>query len=74
MQLIQRISRNQLQIGSLEDKISTDNPVRFINAFVSFIDLRKVGFEPKNNRRNAKKPFTALQKKKDHKSSEYALK
>ena len=47
MQYIQGISRNQLQMASLEDKINTDNPVRFIDAFVSFIDLKKVGFEPK---------------------------
>jgi hypothetical protein len=32
-------------MASLEDKISIDNPVRFIDAFVSFIDLKKVGFE-----------------------------
>ena len=45
MQHIQGISRNQLQMGSLEDKISTDNPVRFIDAFVGFIDLKKVVFK-----------------------------
>lgn len=28
-------SRDQLQIVSLEDKISLDNPVRFIDAFVT---------------------------------------
>ena len=42
MQYIQGISRNQLQMASLEDKISADNPMRFINAFVCFIDLKKV--------------------------------
>lgn len=31
MQHIQRIFRNQLQMFSLEDKISADNLVRFIN-------------------------------------------
>ncbi len=41
MQYIQEISRNQLQMGSLEDKIATDNLVRFIDAFVGFIDLHK---------------------------------
>ena len=45
MQHIQGISRNQLQMSSLEDKISTDNPVRLIDAFESFLDLKKVGFE-----------------------------
>jgi hypothetical protein len=38
MQYIQGISRNQLQIGSLEDKITADNSVRFVEAFVGFID------------------------------------
>ncbi len=33
MQHIQGISRHQLQMSSLEDKISTDNPVRFIEAW-----------------------------------------
>ena len=44
MQHIQGISRNQLQMGSLEDKIASDNSVRFIDAFVSVIDLKKIGF------------------------------
>ena len=38
MQYIQGISRNQLQMGSLEDIINADNSVRFIDAFVGFID------------------------------------
>jgi hypothetical protein len=47
MQHIQEISRNQLQMVNLEDKISTDNLVRFIDAFEDFINLEKVNFEPK---------------------------
>ena len=47
MQHILGISRNQLQMASLEDKISTDNSVRFIDAYVSFLDLKKVVFESK---------------------------
>jgi len=39
MQHIQGISRNQLQMVSLEDKIAPDNAVRFIDAFVSVIAL-----------------------------------
>lgn len=45
MQHIQGISRNQLQVVSLEDKITSDNEVRFIDAFVSAIDLDKIGFK-----------------------------
>ena len=59
MQYIQGISRNQLQMGSLEDKISTDNPVRFIDAFVGFIDLKKVGFEPKTPKKEGRPSFQA---------------
>ena len=44
MQHIQGISRNQLQVSSLEDTIAVDNPVRFIDAFVNSIDLEKIGF------------------------------
>lgn len=44
MQHIKGISRNQLHVSSLEDTISQDNPVRFIDAFVGSIDLEKIGF------------------------------
>ncbi len=47
MQHIQGISRHQLQLGSLEDTISQDNPVRFIDAFVHSINLEKIGFIPR---------------------------
>ena len=47
MQNIQGIARNQLQVISLEDTISQDNPVRFIDAFVNSIDLEKIGFTPR---------------------------
>ena len=39
MQHIQGISRHQLQMSSLEDKITADNPVRFIEAFDNHIQL-----------------------------------
>lgn len=44
MQHIQGISRNQLQVVSLEATISQDNPVRFIDAFVHSIHLARIGF------------------------------
>ena len=47
MQHIQGISRHQLQMSSLEDKITAANPVRFIEAFVTHIDLLKLGFQCK---------------------------
>jgi transposase len=45
MQHIQGISRHQLQVVSLEDSISQDNPVRFIDAFVHSINLERIGFK-----------------------------
>ena len=44
MQHISGISRQQIQISSLEDKITTENPIRFIEAFVENISLQALGF------------------------------
>jgi transposase len=44
MQHIQGISRNQMRFSSLEETIAFDNQVRFIDAFVAFLDLKKLGF------------------------------
>ena len=45
MQHITWIHRDQMTIASLESRISADNPIRFIGAFVENIDLKAVGFE-----------------------------
>ena len=47
MQHIQGVSRYQLQMSSLEDKIAVDNSVRFTDAFIGVIDLLKIGFTAK---------------------------
>ena len=44
MQHILGISRHQMRISSLEDAISPNNQVRFIDAFVTSVDLSKLGF------------------------------
>lgn len=44
MQHITGISRHQLHFSSLEDTISPDNQVRFIDAFVESLELSKIGF------------------------------
>ncbi|HTG67428.1 MAG TPA: transposase, partial [Flavobacterium sp.] len=44
MEHITGISRNQLHLSSLEDYISSDNQVRFIDAFVENLNLSKLGF------------------------------
>ncbi|MEC5156849.1 IS1182 family transposase [Chryseobacterium sp. MP_3.2] len=45
MQHITGIARNQMVFTSLEDSISEDNSVRFVDAFVEDIDLKALGFE-----------------------------
>jgi transposase len=47
MQHITGISRQQLHFSSLEDFISADNQVRFIDAFVMYLDFTKLGFTAK---------------------------
>jgi hypothetical protein len=44
MQHITGISRQELQMSRLEDKIGTENPVRFVDAFVEHISLASNGF------------------------------
>lgn len=44
MQHITGTPRNQMRFTSLEDSISQDNPVRFIEAFVEHISLQSLGF------------------------------
>jgi transposase len=44
MQHITGISRHQIRFSSLEEAISPDNQVRFIDTFVEYIDLIKLGF------------------------------
>ena len=42
------ISRQQMRISSIEDAISPDNQVCFIDAFVENINLTNLGFAIKN--------------------------
>ena len=44
MQHIMGIPRTQLNFGSLEEGISSDHTVRFIDAFSAQLDLVKIGF------------------------------
>ncbi|MBE0393056.1 transposase [Flavobacterium sp. PL002] len=44
MQHITGIARNQLYFSSLEETISADNPVRFVDAFVEALDLGRIDF------------------------------
>ena len=44
MQHITGISRQQMRFSSLEDTISPDNQVRFIDAFVKLTNISTVDF------------------------------
>ena len=47
MNFIEPLNRSQLTFSSLEDLVSSDNPVRFIDAFAEHLDLKRLGFEVK---------------------------
>jgi hypothetical protein len=64
MQHIQGISRHQLQVVSLEDTISQDNPVRFIEAFAYSIHLERIDYREGGNTRKTNENL--LQKKEAH--------
>ena len=45
MEYISGIDRNQCWISSLEDAIDENNPIRFIDSYVSRLDIGEMGFE-----------------------------
>jgi len=45
MPLINGLDRFQMTFSSLEDSISNDNEVRFIDAFVDKLDLQQLGVQ-----------------------------
>lgn len=59
MQHITGISRHQMRFSSLEDAISTDNQVRFIDAFIGHIDLSKLDFAVKTLKTEGRPSFNS---------------
>jgi transposase len=59
MQHISGISRQQMRFSSLEDTISPDNQVRFIGAFVEYIDLSKLDFTVKTLKTEGRPSFNS---------------
>lgn len=57
MQHITGISRNQMTFACLEDHISADNPIRFIDAFVENIALKILGFDVKTLKTEGRPSF-----------------
>ena len=50
--------RHQLEFYSMEDRISKDNPVRFIDAFVEKLSLEKLGFSDKSLKSEGRPPLS----------------
>jgi len=57
MQHILGTSRHQVSFGTLEDCISTDNPVRFIDIFSAKLALEKLGFSLKTLKKEGRPSF-----------------
>lgn len=57
MQHISGISREQISFTSLEDFISHNHEVRFIDAFVNEIDLSKLGFQVQTIKKEGRPSF-----------------
>jgi hypothetical protein len=60
MQHITGISLQQMRFSSLEDTISPDHQVRFINAFVGYINLSKLNFTVKKLKTEAIPSFNSI--------------
>lgn len=57
MQHTQGIARSQISFGSLEDRISVDNPVRLIDVFSDKLDLVIIGFTTKSLQKEDRPSF-----------------
>jgi hypothetical protein len=57
MHYVNPTNRHQLTFGSLEEKVASDNPVRFIDAFVDTLDLSKLGFVCTTLKSEGRPPF-----------------
>jgi len=57
MQFIQGNDRYQTFFTTLEQQVSTDNPVRLIDAFVDKLDLQKLGFTNTHHKMEGRPPF-----------------
>lgn len=57
MDFIASQNRNQVEFFSLEERIEKDNPVRFIEAFVTRLELEKVGFKVATIKREGRPGF-----------------
>nr|WP_312577944.1 IS1182 family transposase [Sedimentibacter sp.] len=54
---VQGENRDQIQMMSLEERVSDDNPVRVIDAFVESLDMKKLDFTNAETKHTGRKPF-----------------
>lgn len=57
MQFITGTNRHQTFFSTLEDQVTSDNPVRLIDAFVDKLDLQKLGFTHTVHKSEGRPPF-----------------
>ena len=57
MQFIQGSNRHQTYFSTLEDQVSTDNPVRLIDAFIDKVELHKLGFSNTAHKSEGRPPY-----------------
>ena len=57
MQFIQGQHRQQTYFATLEDQVSTDNPVRLIDAFIDKLDLQQLGFQKTVHNSEGRPPY-----------------
>ena len=57
MQFITGQQRNQTYFATLEDRVSADNPVRLMDAFIDKLDLHKLGFSKIVHHNEGRPPY-----------------
>ena len=57
MQFITGQPRQQTYFATLEDQVSTDNPVRLIDAFIDKLDLQQLGFQKTVHNSEGRPPY-----------------
>lgn len=57
MQFIMGQSRHQSYFSTLEDQVSSENPVRLMDAFIDKLDLEKIGFSKAVHKSGGRPPY-----------------
>jgi len=57
MQFITGQQRNQTYFATKEDRVSADNPIRLIDAFIEKLDLQKLGFQKTVHHSEGRPPY-----------------